>query len=118
VGRLLTEPSQVIEADLGEGEHQRLAHLWKSRRGQVCFDLSCMLIAGSHISASGQCKNTYTTIKFEPACFHASSIAMESLNMCNRSYEVVSYPGFTLRYTQGKYRASIVKENSHLVTPS
>jgi hypothetical protein len=108
----------VIEADLGEGEHQRLPHLWKPCPGQLRFDLSCVLIAGSHLSASGQCKNTYTMIKFEPACFQASSIAMESLNMCNRSYKVVSYPGFTLKYTQGKYRASIVKENSNLVTPS
>jgi len=51
VGHLLTEASQVIEAGPGEGEHRRLAHLWKPRRGQVYFDLSCMLIAGSHISA-------------------------------------------------------------------
>ncbi len=86
MGRLLTERSQVIEAGPGEGEHQRLAHLWKPRRDQVCFDLSCVLIAGSHISASGQCKNTYTMIKFEPACFQASYIAMGSLNMSNRSY--------------------------------
>jgi len=59
VNLLLTEPSQVIEADRGEGEQQRLVHLRKPRRGQVCFDISCVLIAGSHVSARGQCKNTY-----------------------------------------------------------
>jgi len=53
VGRMLTEPSQVIEAGPGEGEQQRLAHLRKSRPGQVCFDLSCVLIAGAHVSARG-----------------------------------------------------------------
>ena len=51
MGLLLTEPSQVIEAGPGEGEQQRLAHLRKSRPGQVCFDLSCVLIAGAHVSA-------------------------------------------------------------------
>src|SRR5437667_12699482 len=50
---MLTEPSQVIEAGPGEGEQQRLAHLRKSRPGQVCFDLSCVLIAGAHVSARG-----------------------------------------------------------------
>ena len=44
VGLLLTEPSQVIEAG----------------PGQVCFDLSCVLIAGAYVSARGQCKNTYS----------------------------------------------------------
>ncbi len=48
---MLTEPSQVIEAGPGEGEQQRLARLRKPRRGQVCFDLSCALIAGAHVSA-------------------------------------------------------------------
>ncbi len=51
MGLLLTEPSQVIEAGPGEGEQQPLAHLRKPPRGQVCFDLSCVLIAGSHVSA-------------------------------------------------------------------
>jgi hypothetical protein len=32
VNLLLTEPSQVIEAGPGEGEHQRLAPLRKPRR--------------------------------------------------------------------------------------
>jgi hypothetical protein len=48
---MLTELSQVIEAGRGEGEQQRLVHLRKPRRGQVCFDLSCVLIAGAHVSA-------------------------------------------------------------------
>jgi hypothetical protein len=46
---MLTAPSQMIEAGSEEGEQQRLAHLRKPRRGQVCFDLSCVLIAGSHV---------------------------------------------------------------------
>jgi hypothetical protein len=51
VDLLLTAPSQVIEAGPGEGEHQRLAPLRKLRRGQVCFELSWVLIAGAHVSA-------------------------------------------------------------------
>jgi hypothetical protein len=46
VDLMLTEPSQVIEAGPGEGEQQRLAPLWKPRRGQVCFDLSCVPYLG------------------------------------------------------------------------
>jgi hypothetical protein len=61
VDLMLTEPSQVIEAGPGEGEHQRLAPLRKPRRGQVCFDLSCVLIAGSPVSAKrASRKQTYT----------------------------------------------------------
>jgi len=51
VDLLLTEPSQVIEAGPEEGEQQKLALLRKPQRGQVCFDLSWVLIAGSHVSA-------------------------------------------------------------------
>ncbi len=43
VNLLLTEPSQVIEAVIGEDEQQRLAHVRKPSRGQVCFDLSRVL---------------------------------------------------------------------------
>jgi len=68
VGLLLTEPSQVIETGSGEGEQQSLAHLRKPRRGQFCFNLSCVLIAGAHVSARGK-SQTYVPqvlIKFFP----------------------------------------------------
>jgi len=54
VDLMLTGSSQVIEAGPREGEQQRLVHLRKPRRGLVCFDLSCVLIAGSHVSARGE----------------------------------------------------------------
>jgi hypothetical protein len=54
----LTEPSQVSEASPGEGEQQRIAHLRKPHPGQVCFDLSCALIAGSQVCAKRDSRNT------------------------------------------------------------
>jgi len=57
---ILTEASQVSEAGPGEGGQQSLVHLRKPRPGQICFDPSCVLIAGSQVSAKRESrKQTY-----------------------------------------------------------
>jgi hypothetical protein len=82
----------VSEVGPGEGEHQRLADLWKSRPGQICFDPSCVLIVGAHVFAKqiGANRLNQALIKFEPACFQARCIASDSSKRCNRPYESVS----------------------------
>jgi hypothetical protein len=52
----LTEPSQMIGGK-PEGGELWLAHLRKPRPGEGCFDLSWVLIAGSHVSAKRESRN-------------------------------------------------------------
>jgi len=54
VDLMLTEPSQVSEASPGESGELWLVHLRKPRRGQICFNFSCVLLAGSPGSTIAQ----------------------------------------------------------------